>query len=230
MESSKRRLTAQIITFCFVVFMLAVPLIVYVAKFGAEISANHQRWSEMGSAMSGIYTPILSLLTLFVLFRQVKLQQDLNLHEYDQAYLLVNRADLEYYLGQLDRVLGETLSNGATAREVLKAEFEREAVIFDPESGEYSRNYLRGVARQFYTECPNIFSLWSAICGILGGLEAGGRSPYSLYFKTSQQKITGMIAFETCIALDHFKWAISEDNAASSYFFSPVLTSKERRQ
>ena len=47
--------------------IMLMPIAVYIWRFGIIISNQHLRWAEMGSAMSGIYAPILSLLTLVVL-------------------------------------------------------------------------------------------------------------------------------------------------------------------
>jgi hypothetical protein len=49
-----------------VLAVLVSPLIVYMAVFGVSISHDHTRWGEMGSAMSGIYSPILALLALLM--------------------------------------------------------------------------------------------------------------------------------------------------------------------
>jgi hypothetical protein len=84
-----------------VALVLLAPIIFYIHMFGLSISNNHSRWSEMGSAMSGLYTPILALLTLSVLVIQVRMQTEMNKLAFDQQYITEARDDIQYYLFQL---------------------------------------------------------------------------------------------------------------------------------
>lgn len=59
------------------------PLLIYLFTFGFFLSSDHQRWAEFGSAMSGIYAPIVAVTTLAVLLAQVGLQKQINDHSYD---------------------------------------------------------------------------------------------------------------------------------------------------
>ena len=78
--------------------VLLAPIAMYVWTFGPTITDNHARWSEMGSAMSGIYAPILAILTLLLLSIRVGLQGRMNEHTFDQSYVQDARADLHFYL------------------------------------------------------------------------------------------------------------------------------------
>ena len=55
---------------------LITPIWIYTAHFSFEISSDHKRWGEMGSAMGGIYTPIIAFATLLVLALQLMLQRN----------------------------------------------------------------------------------------------------------------------------------------------------------
>jgi len=87
------------------VIIIIAPMALYIRTFGNELSDSHPRWAEMGAAMSGIYSPIIALLALMFLIMQVRLQNQINRHQYDQSFIQEARSDSHYYLEQLDREL-----------------------------------------------------------------------------------------------------------------------------
>lgn len=109
----------NILTIFVWVIVLLIPLILYSYIFGTGLSTKSQEWANFGSAMSGIYAPILSIFTLVLLVLQLRMQAKLNTHEYDQAYIGQGRADIEFYLNQLQKAVDEQLPNGETFRQVL---------------------------------------------------------------------------------------------------------------
>ncbi|MEH6502169.1 hypothetical protein [Halopseudomonas aestusnigri] len=54
---------------------LLAPIGIYIQHFGSKISSNHELWGQMGSAMSGIYSPILALATICILALQYRVQR-----------------------------------------------------------------------------------------------------------------------------------------------------------
>src|ERR1035437_302475 len=102
---------------------LLAPIGVYISTFGISISNSHTRWSEMGSAMAGIYAPILAILTLCVLLVQVQLQGQLNEHTFDQGYIQDVRADLHFYLEQLAYEFRMEFSDGQDVVSILVSNF-----------------------------------------------------------------------------------------------------------
>lgn len=103
--------------------ILIAPIAVYVSKFGFTISSDHGRWSEMGSAMSGIYGSILAWLAFGVLILQARMQNESNKHMSDQSYVQNAREDVDFYLGRLEEILDKPNFNGQTPRHVLNTEF-----------------------------------------------------------------------------------------------------------
>jgi thiamine phosphate synthase YjbQ (UPF0047 family) len=70
---SLRKLGTKTTFFVFGVILL-IPILFYWYQFGIGIWSAHDDWAKMGGALGGIYAPILSVLTLYVIYRQMRLQ------------------------------------------------------------------------------------------------------------------------------------------------------------
>ena len=199
--------------------LLAAPICVYIYVFGWHISDNHARWAEMGSAMSGLFTPILSLLTLGVLAAQVRLQGEMNKHAFDQAYVEEARSDVHYYLSQLVSELAAEFDNGSVLRAELVSSFAYASVVKlrDPE--------CTRIARALDRKFPRVISLWGAFYPVLEGLRVNSHPPYEHNFGAAKQKAIALLSFEVCIALDNLVWCASEGQLRRNYQFSSSLPS-----
>ena len=201
-----------------VVAAIFAPIIVYIATFGFHITSDHARWGEMGSAMSGIYTPILSIFTLIVLLVQVGLQRQSANDGRDQAYIQDARSDIEFYLAQIDVELEKMVQGGdRNVRKFLKDGF----AFADIESLKSTK--LFEVAKALNREFPRLSAIWSAYCSQLEGLGSQQHYPYKHNFVAAQEKAIAMVSFETCIALDNFNLCFSEGRLSCSHYFSSVL-------
>jgi hypothetical protein len=198
--------------------LLLAPIIVYIITFGISITNNHTRWSEMGSAMSGIYSPVIAMLALVVLIRQVKSQELINGHQFDQSYIQEARSDIQYYLEQLNKSLNEIVNEevdpNISVRDFLHATFLN--IYIDELTPE---DYLKDL-RKFKQTHPKPFDIWSAIYPILEGLNSVNRQPYKNSFSAAKLKIIVMTSFETCVALDNYHWCLTEDRLRIKYQFS----------
>ena len=51
-----------------IIFLLvcafAAPIMAYLLIFGTHVSGEHQRWSEFGTYLAGVYSPIVAVITL----------------------------------------------------------------------------------------------------------------------------------------------------------------------
>ena len=197
--------------------ILVAPICVYLWKFGLQLSADHGRWGEFGSAMSGIYTPILAIATLAILLMQVSLQKQVHDHDVDQAFIQQARADIEFYVQRLAEVLTTKLSYGNQAGEILLAHFQ------PPTEADLDTKQLRDLATAVETASPRIYALWSAIQAILAGLSATSKPPFRMHYTATLQKLIAMLGFESCVALEHFARVRTEGQLAEGYHFSPLL-------
>lgn len=213
-QRGTKRVLRRIATFALLA-VLILPIVVYVHTFGGRLSEIHGRWGEMGSAMSGIYGPILSLLGFGVLIMQVNLQSQTNKHMFEQAYVQDARADLEYYLTQLARILNISWPHDLmVVRDELQYGFKYASIE------DLKGNSCIEKARNLNMRAPELFSIWIAICPILDGLSTYQGSSYELHFNSAMQKITAMITFDTAVALDNFVWCQSEGRLGKACQFS----------
>lgn len=212
----RRALVARLL----VVGVFLTPVFVYVCVFGTTLSSNHTRWAEFGSAIGGIYSPLLAMLALAVLLKQVVLQAHMNLHESDQAYLQQAREDIEFYSTQMVQVINGIALPGKTLRAVLHENFE------PPSVEELDSQQLRQLAANIHALIPPAVDIWAAVYPILMGLDAGKTRMYNMTLVSSSQKLIALLSFETCVALDNFHRARTEGRAQVRYLFSPLLREK----
>ena len=201
--------------------MLLAPIAVYVFTFGHHLSNNHTLWAEMGSAMSGIYSPLLAVLALIVVLGQLRSQIEINKHQIDQAQIDQSRADIQYYLEQLDRSLDVRDPNGQTVRQMLCGIFQAaETDLLRSEKHLHFANLINN-------DYPRPFALWSAIYPLLAGFRAPGEYPYEHQVSAAVQKIIVMTDFPTCVALDNFHWTLTKGKASVDYEFSPLFCKRQ---
>ena len=209
--------TWRVLTRFLAAFVFVVPLIVYLSKFGATISSDHARWAEFGSAMSGIYSPLLTLATLAVFVLQVRMQGQLNTHQFDQAYLQQARSDIDFYLTRLDQYLQQQSIRGFTPQSLLHDHFQQR--VKEDLLSEKSKQ----LAIDIDNLSPKVLAAWFAIYPILEGLQSNKQSEYRLVASGSIQKLIAVLSFETCASLDNFHFARTEGRLRAPYQFSPLV-------
>lgn len=198
--------------------MVAAPIVVYVTVFGAGLSSDHARWAEFGAAIGGIYSPLVALLTLVVLRAQVELQAQTNVHAADQAYLLQAREDIEFYCTQMAQAMGTIAFPNKTLREVLHEGFAH------PDAADLDSERLRHLAAEIHGLFPATVDLWGAIYPILSGLSTGKAHMYILTYESSKQKLSAILSFKTCVALDNLHRTLTEGSLKIRYEFSSLLS------
>lgn len=171
----------------------------------------------MGSAMSGIYTPILSLLAFIVIARQLQAQHEINKHQIDHAYIEQSRNDIQYFLDRLEVSLKNKDSNEVPWGMVLKLYF----LVDDPK--ELNSEELNNFAKAVNLQNPQLYSLWAAIYSIVNGLRVNSEFPYEHNAIAAIQKISTVVPFSICVALDNYHKCIVQDRYDVRYEFSELL-------
>ena len=211
------RKRSSVLIFIWILLFLA-PVVVYVSTFGTSLSKSHSIWSEFGSAMSGVYAPIVALSTLLVLLAQLGLQKQLHTHETDQAHIHQARSDIEFYCVQLVKMMEVTLVRGVTTRTVLHEHFQPSTVT------ELNDEKHRLIALEIYNLAPTTVELWGAVYPIFSGLTAGKAINYQMTFNSSKQKLIALLSYETCVCLENLYHVRNEKRIKLDYLFSPLLS------
>ncbi|MBO2901026.1 hypothetical protein ACFX5Z_05760 [Aeromonas dhakensis] len=197
-----------------VVFVLLFsPVALYVNTFGGDLSQDHSRWAEFGSAIGGIYAPILGFITLVVLIRQLYLQKQMN----DQYYLQQAREDIEFYASQLSNILDESLVGNVTLRAVLHEKF----MFCSPEN--LCSMDMKNIAIDIHKDIPQALDIWAAIYPVLIGLSVADDSLFKMTLASSKQKLVALLSFEICVALDSLHFCRTDGKIGFTYIFNQKL-------
>lgn len=193
------------ITFAIVAFILMAPIVIYIYTFGFQISSNHQRWGEMGSAMSGIYTPILASLTLIVLAAQISLQSEMNKLAHNQAHIQDARNDIETFIFEISKRFSTEENNDPAISHHIIDTFAY-LNIADLQQSNY-----KDFAQEMAFKYPTIASSWLAFHSILAGLSGVEDYSYQANFYSAKQKAITTLSYEGCRALDNFVTCLYND-------------------
>ena len=192
------------IAFGLVAAILLVPVAVYIYTFGFTVTSDHGRWSEMGSAMAGIYTPILAVLTLLVLLAQVGLQEKMNRHTFDQAFVQDARSDVHFYLDQIAQELARIYEDGHPIGPTLIE------VFAYPAKPQLLVAPVADIAKALNKRQPGLLASWSAFYSVLAGLGAHDWHPYKNAHLAAKQKAIAILSYAGCAALDNYTFSASE--------------------
>ncbi|MGL6523392.1 hypothetical protein ACSZNC_21290 [Aeromonas dhakensis] len=196
-----------------VLALLFSPVVLYVNIFGGNLSQDHSRWAEFGSAIGGIYAPILGFITLVVLIRQLSLQKQMN----DQYYLQQAREDIEFYASQLSNILDESLVGNVPLRAVLHEKF----MFCSP--GNLCSMDMKNIATDIHRVMPQALDIWAAIYPVLIGLSAVDDSLFKMTLVSSKQKLVALLSFEICVALDNLHFCRTDGKNGFTYVFNQKL-------
>lgn len=203
--------------------LLVAPIVIYVSKFGFHISDCHQRWAEMGSAMSGIYGPILALLTLYILYVQNKAQTKMQRHQLNQDILSKAQSNIQLHLGMLSQILAGNvyeIGNLLTPQQRILAYFKNCTIE------ELAGDEQKQIAESIHSDYPGLSENWSGIYSHFSGLIRLAGSEYQSEYLTAEFKIRGALSAPVCIALDNYLYALIHGQVSFPYKFSPVLSQR----
>jgi len=241
MNEPKRSRKRQAVTGWIVLLALILPVVLYISTFGFSISDSHTRWAEMGSAMAGIYVPILSFITYLVLNNQTKIQSEMHQLSSNQMFLNQAREDINYYLAILDSELNKNLASNF---ENLIIEQEHQEAIYEIRKVLSEANVP---LKKFYTAMfkgksiddlkklhpsvgafdviyPKLRSCWVGIYCYLEIMEASyNDSDLGYNVVMSRLRIASILSPEICTVLDNYVWCLMGGQWPVKYQFSSIL-------
>ncbi|NIG19346.1 hypothetical protein F3J37_11755 [Pantoea sp. Al-1710] len=81
-----------------VVFVYLLPIVFYASVFGIGIWKSHDDWAKMGSALGGIYSPLIAFTTLLLLFRQQQFNEESHKQKMDADFIRDANSKCESYI------------------------------------------------------------------------------------------------------------------------------------
>ncbi|MFV0449466.1 MAG: hypothetical protein ACK5MF_13575 [Vibrio sp.] len=142
-------------------FILILPIIGYVWKFYGPLSEVENDWASFAAYMSGLYTPILTFGTLWVLFNQFQLQKQMHQDQINYQKDIENQKAIESR--------GEILSN--TAQRFLNEMCYRYDKYYSENSSPGYQNFLQDLAADIHKVNDHLNMFKAGMLGLLDILE-----------------------------------------------------------
>lgn len=196
--------------------LLMAPIVIYVDKFGGHITSDHQRWAEMGSAMSGIYGPILAFLAFGVVILQARMHSESNNHMANQSHIQQADSDIAFYLARLESALDKRTSDGGTVGKHLMALFA------DAKIDQLREESTTTTAMLINREHSQLFAAWLAFQSIAPGLAVVKEHPYSKSLSSAKQRANVVLSLGMCITLDKYTWCLAQGASNGPFLFSDL--------
>lgn len=220
------------------IFALLCPIGVYIYTFGIDISKEHTRWSEMGSAMAGIYGPIIAVVTLLMLFRQtsimakaVELQEKTAELQAEQAAHHSAEKDFEMRWDRLKEcvaIISRSTEGISSPLDKIKLLNIVHYQINPPKADESVDTKKREYAREEHYKSPELMDTWISINICLTGLkddESGSallRNRRRNEFEKMRLYVVTSLSMPVCTTLDSFLFCIDFGGQPEFYFKSDL--------
>lgn len=197
--------------------IVLLPLLLYVYQFGLSLSTNQSHWSEFGSFLSGIYSPLIALAALFILAIQLRIQRAMSKHHHDQAFISCSREDINFYINKLEKKLEKDYEDGISIKDYIDTHFR-----FLDASNLTRQDTIKQI-QLFHKEHQYIVNIWLAIYPILKGLEADKSYPYKHNFEAAKIRVATCFSFGTCVAIDNLYYVITNDINNGKYYYTEAI-------
>jgi hypothetical protein len=195
--------------FVYILLALALlsPVIIYASQFGFGIWGSHSEWSEMGSALGGIYTPILTIFMIVILYRQTIIQGALAKHTFDTNRIDKSQKQLDYHVSNIHKVLAIKDANDffISLNKILAVS--RDMAILDTIDQWYDSHISQLVAD------------WCIVQGILHSMNQPDEPEYMLSHGQFKGFAITQLTYEVCDALDKIGYQRSKDKDKSLCYF-----------
>lgn len=196
--------------------ILVAPITIYSLQFGFGVWSKHEYWATMGSALGGIYSPIIALLAFFVIFAQTRVQLLSEQHSRNMVYIHDAKQDFNFYIERLDSVLSEKVDGDLTVSHILVA-------LLDsiPDDNLLTDDCIK-LCQQFAIKYQKVWGLWCAVVPLLKGLESQHYFPYEHNFTGLKLRAVSLLSTPTCRCLDKLDYVLSKGKSSQSYYWTPA--------
>ena len=206
--------------------IFVIPLGVYFYKFHGSLSNDFNNWGAFGSYLAGVYSLLVSLITLRIISQQFLLQREQNKFQQDESYLQNIRQDINFFLEKITILLHEKIYNH-DKNNMQRLKEIGEILIFNSED----KNTIIGILEIIYEHrnhdiSKEIFeltqqnysliqinSIWGQINSFLSGLKTGDKQ-YKYLHNFSCGKLQAILSYRVCVYLDYYNyiWANKLNN------------------
>ena len=199
-EPNKKQSSCKKTIFWMAGFTLLLPIVMYLIKFNYGLSDSQDEWGQFGSYISGIYSPILTALTLYFLYKQIKLQE-LSMEQY---HAQACSEDFNYYLSVINnKLLKEHKTSGGAVKSELIKNFS-DLSDYHENPGNFFSFAIN------MNENKNFAENWSFLNGLIGGFKKYENTTFEHYYINSKLKAISILGWDCCAALDNFCYVISK--------------------
>lgn len=184
----------------FIGLVLIAPIIVYAYNFGIGFWDTPSEWSDLGGYIGGIYTPILTVLTLLVLSVQIYLQAA----QHKQTLIAHQEQQLKEYITELESELNIEVGGGVRLRDMLN-------LMFRDKAKEDIENWEPGLLFELNQRHHKVYSMW---CGVIGCLRAinnlSSQKCYeSGHYFSQRNRVVSFLNPQVCRTLDKYNYGIT---------------------
>ncbi|MGL6287210.1 hypothetical protein [Aeromonas hydrophila] len=187
------------ILFAIVFFILVAPVAAYVFQFGIGFWEKPEEWSDLGGYIGGVYAPILTLLTLSVLFMQIYLQ----MVQHRQHLVSLQENQLTEYLGELNNELDKEVGEGLTLRSYLVG-------TYNTLNSSTLNDLDLTVVKELNQTHHKLYSMWSGAMACLSYIKTCSniKSLESTHYPIQKNKIIAYMGPQVCSSLDKHNYAM----------------------
>ncbi|HCZ9035097.1 TPA: hypothetical protein O4F91_001697 [Vibrio alginolyticus] len=174
---------------------------------------EHDDWANMGSALGGIYSPLIALLAFAVIFAQARVQLLSEQHSRDMVFIHDTKEDFNFYIERLDSALNQKLEGEITVSQLLVSFLD--AV---PDEKLLSDDCIK-LCQQFDVNYQKVWGLWCGITPLLRGLESQSHFPYQHNFIGLKLRAVSLLSSPTCRCLDKLDYVLSKGTSNQPYYW-----------
>ena len=171
----------------------------YLLQFGIGFWEKPEEWSDLGGYIGGVYSPILTFLTLAVLCVQIYLQ----MVQHRQHLVSLQESQLTEYLTELNIELDKELIEGLTLRNYLIS-------TYNPLNIETLQSIDLSVVNHLNQTHHKLYSMWSGAMASLKYIKAYSniKSLESAHYPIQKNKVIAYMGPQVCSSLDKHNYGM----------------------